>query len=581
MTPDEVDRAGEERRACRAAAARASRTGLKWSFMPKGDDKPKYLVCNADESEPGSFKDRILLERGAAPDARGHPDRRLRDRRREDLRLHARRVRVPGRRSSQRAIDEAYAEGLPRRERAWARASRHDVVVQRGAGAYICGEETGLLESLEGKKGQPRKKPPFPAQYGAFGMPTTVNNVETFSHVPHIVANGRRLVPRLRHREEPRHHDLRRVGPRGAPGPLRAAARHAPRRDRLRARAAACPSGRKREGRDPRRHVDADPAGRPARRADGERVPARAQDHARHRRHHGDGRDHLHGARRVRDLVLLPRRVLRPVHAVPRGHRLDPQDRRAHRARRRARRTTSTSCSTSRPRWRARRSAPSPTPRPGRCRACCATSASDFEVHVQRAASAPSPRASSSRCRSITVDGVDVSRSPRAARILQALDDARPADERRRHPALLLAPEALDRRLVPALPGRDRGHAEAPDRLQHAGDGRHGRAHARPSACSSAREGVMELLLVNHPLDCPICDQAGECKLQDYAFEYGVDARRARASRAARSKKRVDLGPDDRVRPGALHPVPALRALLPRDPEDRRARACSTAATTR
>ena len=67
---------------------------------------------------------------------------------------------------------------------------RHDVVVQRGAGAYICGEETGLLESLEGKKGQPRKKPPFPAQYGAFGMPSTVNNVETFAHVPHIIGRG-------------------------------------------------------------------------------------------------------------------------------------------------------------------------------------------------------------------------------------------------------------------------------------------------------------------------------------------------------------------------------------------------------
>jgi NADH-quinone oxidoreductase subunit F len=67
---------------------------------------------------------------------------------------------------------------------------RHDVVVMRGAGAYICGEETGLLESLEGKKGQPRKKPPFPAEYGAFGMPTTVNNVETFSHVPHILRRG-------------------------------------------------------------------------------------------------------------------------------------------------------------------------------------------------------------------------------------------------------------------------------------------------------------------------------------------------------------------------------------------------------
>jgi NADH-quinone oxidoreductase subunit F len=67
---------------------------------------------------------------------------------------------------------------------------RHDIVLMRGAGAYICGEETGLLESLEGKKGQPRNKPPFPAQYGAFGMPTTVNNVETFSHVPHVLKNG-------------------------------------------------------------------------------------------------------------------------------------------------------------------------------------------------------------------------------------------------------------------------------------------------------------------------------------------------------------------------------------------------------
>jgi NADH-quinone oxidoreductase subunit F len=70
-------------------------------------------------------------------------------------------------------------------------ALSHDAVLVRGAGAYICGEETGLLESLEGKKGQPRKKPPFPAQYGAFGMPTTVNNVETFSHVPHIIKHGK------------------------------------------------------------------------------------------------------------------------------------------------------------------------------------------------------------------------------------------------------------------------------------------------------------------------------------------------------------------------------------------------------
>jgi NADH-quinone oxidoreductase subunit F len=89
----------------------------------------------------------------------------------------------------ERCIDEAYAKGYLGAN-VMGSGFSHDVVLQRGAGAYICGEETGLLESLEGKKGQPRKKPPFPAQYGAFGMPTTVNNVETFSHVPHIVSKG-------------------------------------------------------------------------------------------------------------------------------------------------------------------------------------------------------------------------------------------------------------------------------------------------------------------------------------------------------------------------------------------------------
>jgi NADH-quinone oxidoreductase subunit F len=162
--------------------------GLKWSFMPTDTDQPKYLVCNADESEPGSFKDRILLERGAhqmlegiliAAWATGA----------EKTFVYIRGEYAHPARELQRCIDEAYAKRYLG-ENVMGTGFRHDVVVTRGAGAYICGEETGLLESLEGKKGQPRKKPPFPAQYGAFGMPTTVNNVETFSHVPHIVAKG-------------------------------------------------------------------------------------------------------------------------------------------------------------------------------------------------------------------------------------------------------------------------------------------------------------------------------------------------------------------------------------------------------
>jgi NADH-quinone oxidoreductase subunit F len=162
--------------------------GMKWSFMPTETDVPKYLVCNADESEPGSFKDRILLERAPhlvlegiliAAWATGA----------SKTFIYVRGEYAFPAAQLERAIREAYDKHYLGK-RVMRSGFSHDVVLQRGAGAYICGEETGLLESLEGKKGQPRKKPPFPAQYGAFGMPSTVNNVETFSHVPHIVANG-------------------------------------------------------------------------------------------------------------------------------------------------------------------------------------------------------------------------------------------------------------------------------------------------------------------------------------------------------------------------------------------------------
>jgi NADH-quinone oxidoreductase subunit F len=162
--------------------------GMKWSFMPKEADQPKYLVCNADESEPGSFKDRILLERGPhqmlegiliAAHATGA----------EKTFVYVRGEYAHAAGVVERAVAEAREKGYVGRN-ILRKGLDHEIVVTRGAGAYICGEETGLLESLEGKKGQPRKKPPFPAQYGAFGMPTTVNNVETFCHVPHIVGKG-------------------------------------------------------------------------------------------------------------------------------------------------------------------------------------------------------------------------------------------------------------------------------------------------------------------------------------------------------------------------------------------------------
>jgi NADH-quinone oxidoreductase subunit F len=164
-------------------------TGLKWSFMPEKSDRMKVLVCNGDESEPGSFKDRLIMERAPLQILEGiliaawatGAERTF--------------IYVRGEyRTCIERLEEAVAEC---RERGYLGAKvagksgfKHDVVVHSGAGAYICGEETGLLESLEGKKGQPRKKPPFPAQHGAFGLPTTVNNVETFAHVPFILERG-------------------------------------------------------------------------------------------------------------------------------------------------------------------------------------------------------------------------------------------------------------------------------------------------------------------------------------------------------------------------------------------------------
>jgi NADH-quinone oxidoreductase subunit F len=187
MTPDDVTGVVKES-GLQGRGGAGFLAGLKWTFMPKETDKPKYLVCNADESEPGSFKDRILLERGPhqliegcliAAWATGA----------EKTFVYVRGEYAFPARQLQLAVDEAYEHGYLGKK-VLGKAFRHDIVVHMGAGAYICGEETGLLESLEGKKGQPRKKPPFPAGYGAFGMPTTVNNVETFSHVPHIVSNG-------------------------------------------------------------------------------------------------------------------------------------------------------------------------------------------------------------------------------------------------------------------------------------------------------------------------------------------------------------------------------------------------------
>ncbi len=163
-------------------------TGQKWSFLPKESPKPRYLCVNADESEPGTFKDRMLMEK--------HPHQLV-----EGViissyatKVHHAFIYVRGElplaaRQIERAVSEAYAAGFIGKN-ILGSGYDLDITVHRGAGAYICGEESALLESLEGKRGYPRLKPPFPAVVGLYGGPTVINNAETISTVPAVLRHG-------------------------------------------------------------------------------------------------------------------------------------------------------------------------------------------------------------------------------------------------------------------------------------------------------------------------------------------------------------------------------------------------------
>src|SRR5438067_12112547 len=163
-------------------------TGVKWSFMKPGDGKPHYLCCNADESEPGTFKDREIMRwtphalvEGCAIGAYAIGA--------ETAYVYIRGEFTEPIERMEAALKDAYAAGILGKN-AMGSGKTVNVYVHRGAGAYICGEETALMNSLEGKRGNPRIKPPFPAVAGVFGQPTTINNVETLAAIPHILNHG-------------------------------------------------------------------------------------------------------------------------------------------------------------------------------------------------------------------------------------------------------------------------------------------------------------------------------------------------------------------------------------------------------
>ena len=163
-------------------------TGMKWSFIPKNLDKPHYLVINADESEPGTCKDRVIIEKNPFLLMEGIAIASY------AIGAHTCYLYIRGEYYEQamilkKAIEDAYHYGYFGKN-IMGSGFDLDVYLHRGAGAYICGEETGLLQSLEGKKGWPRLKPPFPALSGLYGCPTVINNVETISAVVPILQRG-------------------------------------------------------------------------------------------------------------------------------------------------------------------------------------------------------------------------------------------------------------------------------------------------------------------------------------------------------------------------------------------------------
>lgn len=184
MTPDEVTEE-VKKSGLRGRGGAGFPAGMKWSFLDRKSEKPRYLVCNADESEPGTFKDRFLMEKIphalvegmiVSSYALGAKTSYIYIRGEMMYVLHI----------LEKAIAEAYAAGLLGKN-ILGSGYDLDLYVHPGAGAYICGEETALLESLEGKRGNPRIKPPFPAVQGLYASPTVVNNVETIATVPHIL----------------------------------------------------------------------------------------------------------------------------------------------------------------------------------------------------------------------------------------------------------------------------------------------------------------------------------------------------------------------------------------------------------
>jgi NADH-quinone oxidoreductase subunit F len=329
LTPDQVIATVKES-ALRGRGGAGFPTGLKWSFMPRQFPGQKYLVCNSDEGEPGTCKDRDILQFNPHIVIEGMI-----------IAAYAMGITVGYNyihgeifqtyERFEEALQEARAAGLLG-DRILGSSLNFQLYAAHGFGAYICGEETALLESLEGKKGQPRFKPPFPASFGLYGKPTTVNNTETFAAVPWIIRNGAQAYLQC---GKPNNGGTKIYSVSGdveRPGnyeiPMGDAVLRVAGTCGWRACRAQAESGYSRRifctgaaG------VDHDGM------HDGLRLDRQSRIDARFWRRHCDGRQSLHGQEPATSELLLHARVLRTVHPLPRRHGLALARRRPHRER--------------------------------------------------------------------------------------------------------------------------------------------------------------------------------------------------------------------------------------------------------
>ena len=363
MTPDQVIDAVKAS-GLRGRGGAGFPTGLKWQFVDKKSPKAKYIVCNADESEPGTFKDHLLMERnphllieGCLIGCYAIASKAAYIYIRGEF-FHMQHI-------LENEIEEARKAGYLGKN-ILGSGFDCEVYVHRGAGAYEAGEETALLESLEGKRAQPRFKPPFPAVAGAWGCPTAVNNVETLCNVPLVMTRGAEWFASLGPEKNGGPKLFCVSGHVKNPGVFEAPMKVSLREliDELRRRHARRPHD---EGGHPRRLVGADPDAR------SDRHPGELRRHREGRvaaglgGDHGARRHHRHGLAGREPAPLLPPRVVRQVHALPRRHRLAVSFAAPADARAKARPRTSRCCRAWPTTSTARRCAPSAMPRRRRC----------------------------------------------------------------------------------------------------------------------------------------------------------------------------------------------------------------------